>query len=89
MSNKRINTEALKYLGKGAEVIEATASTETTPTNARRARLGQRKAYRSFSLSLVEEDYMKFLDYLDTNNIASGSDFLRKLLIEKGVLSNA
>ncbi|MGX2972811.1 hypothetical protein [Helicobacter sp. T3_23-1059] len=89
MSNKRINTEALKYLGKGAEVIEATASAEATPINTRRARLGQRKAYRSFSLSLVEEDYMKFLDYLDTNNIASGSDFLRKLLIEKGVLSNS
>ena len=86
MSNKRINTEALKYLGKGAEVIESVATTQEQQITTRRARLGQRKVYRSFSLSLAEEDYLKFLDYLDANNISSGSDFLRKLLIEKGVI---
>lgn len=81
MSNKRLNSSALDAIASGAEVVESGAITSSR----RLSRVRERKSYRSFSLSMIEEDYIKFNDYLDKNNISSGSAFIRDLLKEKGV----
>lgn len=46
----------------------------------------KRKEYKTFSLSLELEDWIKFQQFLLDNNIKSGSEFIRELLREKGVL---
>ncbi|PAF46589.1 hypothetical protein BKH41_08780 [Helicobacter sp. 12S02232-10] len=83
MSSKRLNPQALDAITSKAEVVE-TGAIQTIGRN-ERSRFRERKTYRSFSLSLAEEDYIKFNNYLDKNNIASGSAFIRELLREKGV----
>lgn len=88
--SKKINLEALKQLGKNADVQENTNTTQTQQVEkqvfSRRRLLGKRKVYRTFSLSLIEEDYFKFQNYLDENQIPSGSEFLRDLLRERGII---
>lgn len=82
--NKRIDAQALKNLGKNADVVESVALENNAPT--RISRLKPRKIYRSYSLSMPEEDYIKFLNYLDDHHISSGSAFIRDILKEKEVI---
>ncbi|WP_462110258.1 hypothetical protein [Campylobacter concisus] len=52
----------------------------------RRRATHKRKEYKNFSLSLELEDWIKFQQFLLDNSIKSGSEFIRELLREKGVL---
>lgn len=85
--NKKISMDALNSISKGADVVESGGINNIQQAKvSRKERLGARKVYRSFSLSLTEEDYIKFLDYLDNNNISSGSLLIREILKENGII---
>lgn len=85
--NKKLNIDVLNSISKGADVIESGGINNIQQVKTpRKERLGTRKVYRSFSLNLAEEDYIKLLDYLDNNNISSGSALIREILKEKGII---
>ncbi|RDU61831.1 hypothetical protein [Helicobacter sp. MIT 14-3879] len=85
--NKKISIDVLNSISKGADVVESGGINNVQQVKIlRKERLGNRKVYRSFSLNLLQEDYIKFLDYLDSNNINSGSALIREILKEKGII---
>lgn len=98
-TRKKIDLNVIGKVASTSEVTEnfnaAQASTPLAPaadeTQAdtylfRRRAAQKRKEYKNFSLSLELEDWIKFQQYLVDNSIRSGSEFLRELLREKGVL---
>ena len=96
-TRKKIDLNVIGKVASTSEVTEnfsgaqtiAPAPAEEQQTDGylfRRRAAQKRKEYKNFSLSLELEDWIKFQQYLVDNSIKSGSEFLRELLREKGVL---
>lgn len=83
-NKKMINPTALANLTKSSEVTE---SKETNNENDVVVRKKRKKTYKSFSLSLELENYNEFIDYLNKNEISSGSELIRDLMREKGIIN--
>lgn len=90
------NSNVAKEIKSGADLVERgdvqaqmekqeKVQTESFK-NSRVERLKLKKQFRSFSVILSEDDYINFLTYLDENNIKSGSELIRSLLREKGII---
>lgn len=94
-ARKKIDLNVIGKVASTSEVTEnfnsvaAPAPAEDNQTDSflfRRRAAQKRKEYKNFSLSLEVEDWIKFQQFLLDNNIKSGSEFIRELLREKGVL---
>ena len=94
-ARKKIDLNVIGKVASTSEVTEnfngaaAPAPAEDNQTDSflfRRRAAQKRKEYKNFSLSLELEDWIKFQQFLLDNNIKSGSEFIRELLREKGVL---
>jgi RNA polymerase-interacting CarD/CdnL/TRCF family regulator len=83
-NKKMINPAALANLTKASEVTE---SKDTNNVNDVVVRKKRKKTYKSFSLSLELENYNEFIDYLNKNEISSGSELIRDLMRDKGIIN--
>ncbi|MBR8466489.1 hypothetical protein KDE13_09095 [Campylobacter sp. faydin G-140] len=83
--SKELNDIALRAIIDGSEVSESGAIADTQPKVVLR-QPRKRVEHRNFSVNFRLDDYNKFQQYLNDNNIGSGSEFIRELLREKGVI---
>jgi hypothetical protein len=81
-NKKMIDPSALANLTKNSEVTESKENDNDVVVRKKR-----KKTYKSFSVSLELENYNEFIEYLNDNEISSGSELIRDLMREKNIIS--
>lgn len=87
MRDRKLSNEALSAIMADSEVKESGIGTtaEIEPKVVLR-QPKKRVEHRNFSVNFRLEDYNKFQQYLNDNDIRSGSEFIRNLLREKEII---
>jgi len=81
-NKKMIDKDILASLTKDSEVKEDVQD-ESNKVVVRKKR---KKTYKGFSLSLELENYNQFMQYLNDNDISSGSEIIRGLMRKEGII---
>lgn len=84
--NRMINPATLANITKNSEVVENNTTNERTDETVI-IRKKAKKITKALSISLPLENYNEYIQYLNNNNIDSGSELIRSLLREKGIIS--
>ncbi len=88
MTEKRmIDPNALANITKKSEVTENLGEVNNNNDDMVLVRKKAKKVTKSVSIALPLDSYNEYIKYLNDNDIASGSELVRSLLKEKGIIS--
>ncbi len=88
MAEKRmIDHNALANITKKSEVVENLEEPTRNDDEMVLIRKKAKKVTKSVSIALPLDSYNEYIKYLNDNDIASGSELVRTLLKEKGIIS--
>lgn len=87
MAEKRmIDPSALANLTKNSEVVENNSNNDRTDDIVI-VRKKVKKITKAISISLPLDSYNEYIEYLNNNDVESGSELIRSLLKDKGIIS--
>lgn len=84
--DRMINPTTLANITKNSEVIENNNTNENIDDTVV-VRKKAKKITKALSISLPLDNYNEYIKYLNDNDIDSGSELIRNLLREKGIIS--
>lgn len=88
MAERRmIDPNALANITKKSEVTENLGEVNNNNDDMVLVRKKAKKVTKSVSIALPLDSYNEYIKYLNDNDIASGSELVRSLLKEKGIIS--
>lgn len=82
-----IDPNALANITKKSEVTENLGEVNNNNDDMVLVRKKAKKVTKSVSIALPLDSYNEYIKYLNDNDIASGSELVRSLLKEKGIIS--
>ena len=88
MSKSRmIDPKSLGNIIKNSEVVENGSVVNEDKDEVVLVRKKSRKVTKAISISLPLDSYNEYIAYLNENDVESGSELIRSLLKEKGIIS--